>query len=88
MRLKTMTCAAALAAAALLVPATAGAAEWTPYDRPAENGIVTDKDVKITMRDGIVLSADVHRPDKPGRYPVILTQTPYNKVSALGSANP
>ena len=88
MRVKTMSRAAALAAAALLAPSTAAAAEWTPYDRPADNGVVTDKDVPITMRDGIVLSADVYRPDEPGRYPVIVTQTPYNKITALGSANP
>ena len=36
-------------------------------------------DVPVTMSDGVILSADVYRPDKPGRYPVLLTQTPYNK---------
>jgi len=33
--------------------------------------------VRIPMRDGAELAADVHRPDAPGRYPTILVQTPY-----------
>lgn len=36
-------------------------------------------DVPITMDDGIVLRADVYRPIKDGRYPVILTYGPYAK---------
>jgi putative CocE/NonD family hydrolase len=31
------------------------------------------------MRDGTTLYADVYRPEVPGRYPVILTRTPYDK---------
>lgn len=65
-------------AGALLVPAAAHA-DWTSYDRPAQFATVTDKDVPITMSDGVTLYADVIRPDKPGRYPVMLEQTPYNK---------
>ena len=62
------------------LPSSALAApQWTKYDRPETNGMVVDKDVPITMSDGAILSADVYRPDKPGRYPVLLTQTPYNK---------
>src|SRR3954447_12736460 len=73
---------------ASLLPATAGAAErWTPYDRPAQYAEVVDKDVPITMSDGTVLRADVHRPDAPGRFPVLLTQTPYNKTGVLSGAN-
>jgi len=37
--------------------------------------------VMISMRDGIKLAADIHRPDKPGKYPVILARTPYGKYS-------
>src|SRR3954454_16111385 len=84
----TLRAALVLTLLSLLVPSTALAEGWTTYDRPAINGVVTDKDVPITMRDGIILSADVYRPDKPGRYPVIITQTPYNKSSgAVVSAN-
>ena len=40
---------------------------WTPYDRPAQNGIVEEKNVPITMSDGVQLNAIVRRPDTPGR---------------------
>jgi putative CocE/NonD family hydrolase len=80
-----------LIAVTLLLLASTGSASaaprWTPYDRPAQFGEVVDSDVPITMSDGTVLRADVHRPDKPGRYPVLVTQTPYNKVGPLGGAN-
>ena len=63
----------------------AHAARWTPYDRPATNGVVTQRDVKIPMRDGTILRANVMRPDKPGRYPVLLMQTPYGKDTVGGT---
>ena len=33
-------------------------------------------------RDGVRLAADIIRPSKPGRYPVILMRTPYDKIVA------
>src|ERR1022692_3523984 len=36
-------------------------------------------DRRIPMRDGVTLSADVYRPDAEGRFPVILSRTPYLK---------
>ena len=38
-----------------------------------------EADVEATMRDGVVLRADVYRPDVDGKFPVILERTPYNK---------
>jgi putative CocE/NonD family hydrolase len=35
--------------------------------------------VPMKMRDGTILYADIFRPDKPGRYPAVLTRLPYNK---------
>ncbi len=35
--------------------------------------------VGVPMRDGLRLSTDVYLPDAPGRFPVILIRTPYNK---------
>jgi putative CocE/NonD family hydrolase len=35
--------------------------------------------VPVKMRDGTLLYADVWRPDKAGKFPAILTRTPYNK---------
>jgi predicted acyl esterase len=61
--------------------------EATAYDRPEQySSYITEKDVFITMRDGVILAADIHRPDGPGPFPVILTQTPYNKNQS-GSEN-
>ncbi len=87
--------AAAAVAMTMLGAASAGAATgdggtWTQYTRPAQYAAVTDKDVAITMRDGTVLKANVSRPDAPGRYPVLVTQTPYGKDGAgvaLGGAS-
>lgn len=41
--------------------------------------VVVEKNVPVPMRDGVVLQADVFRPAAPGKYPVILQRTPYNK---------
>src|SRR5436190_7482806 len=76
--------------AVLIAPATSAAA---PNLQPAglKPGpdryprVSTTKDVPIVMRDGTRLYADVHRPARAngsparGRFPVILTQDPYNK---------
>src|SRR5258706_12295950 len=56
--------------------------KWTAYDRPAQYAIVVDKEVPIMMRDGVVLYSDVSRPDAPGRFPVLITMTPYSKAIA------
>jgi putative CocE/NonD family hydrolase len=44
----------------------------------------TEKDVMVRMRDGVTLATDVYRPARgevpvEGRFPVILTRTPYDK---------
>jgi uncharacterized protein len=41
--------------------------------------VVTEKSVPLKTRDGVTLYADVIRPDAPGRFPVLLSRTPYNK---------
>jgi uncharacterized protein len=45
-------------------------------------GIVTERDVAVTMRDGVVLRSHVFRPDGPGEFPGILLRTPYGKPEA------
>jgi uncharacterized protein len=57
--------------------------------RPAEFGVVVEKNVMIPTRDGARLAADLYRParsDKPvpGRFPALLTRTPYNKDGTAG----
>lgn len=46
-------------------------------------GIHADLGVRIPMRDGVRLSANIFRPAGTGRFPVILVRTPYGKGSAL-----
>ena len=49
-----------------------------------ESSLNIEKDVPVPMRDGTVLRADVYRPATPGKYPVILQRTPYNKNLLAG----
>lgn len=35
-----------------------------------------DNDAAVPMRDGITLMADVHRPDAPGQFPVLIAASP------------
>src|SRR5262249_56546466 len=39
----------------------------------------TEKGVKIKMRDGVELVADIVRPAEDGKYPTILERTPYGR---------
>ncbi|MCL4561100.1 MAG: CocE/NonD family hydrolase [Chloroflexi bacterium] len=41
--------------------------------------IFVERDIEVRMRDGIVLRADVYRPDVETRLPVLLQRTPYGK---------
>src|ERR1700736_3185827 len=41
--------------------------------------IVTQHDVPLKTRDGVTLYADIYRPKSPGKFPVILMRTPYDK---------
>lgn len=62
-----------------------------PYEGSAQSWeTVTETNVRIPMRDGVLLAADIHRPaidGKPasGPFPVLLERTPYDK-SAPASA--
>jgi putative CocE/NonD family hydrolase len=38
-----------------------------------------DRNVRVPMRDGVELAADIYRPRRAGRRPVILMRTPYGK---------
>jgi predicted acyl esterase len=52
------------------------------------DGMRIDWDVPIPMNDGIVLRADVFRPDDDGVYPVIMTYGPYAKGLAFQDGYP
>jgi uncharacterized protein len=40
---------------------------------------VIENDVAVKMRDGVVLRADIYRPQTTGKFPILLERTPYNK---------
>jgi uncharacterized protein len=76
--------AAALAVLILLVPAEPrsavqdGASVRFPADVAPRNDILIDNLVAIRMRDGVTLYADVYRPVGDGRFPVLISRTPYS----------
>ncbi len=43
------------------------------------DGMIVEWDVPIEMDDGLVLRADVFRPETEGKYPVLMTYGPYGK---------
>jgi len=44
--------------------------------QPIHN-VIEELDVKVTMRDGIMLSTNIFRPDAEGKFPALLVRTPY-----------
>ena len=49
-----------------------------PADVPPRNDILIENRVPARMRDGVTLYADVYRPAGAGRFPVIVSRTPYS----------
>ena len=45
----------------------------------AAEGVTIEKDVAVPMRDGVVLRANVFRPEQGGPFPVLVMRTPYGK---------
>jgi len=60
---------------ALLVTALCVAAQT----RPVSEQIRVESNLVVPMRDGVKLYADVYRPARDGRFPVIVVRTPYGK---------
>jgi uncharacterized protein len=55
---------------------------------PTPPGLKIEKDVMVVMPDGVKLACNVYRPDKPGKFPVILSLTPYGKDQTPPMYNP
>jgi uncharacterized protein len=53
---------------------------------PGNVEISVDRDVKVPMRDGVILRADVYRPQSDRPVPVLLLRTPYGKGGAQSPA--
>ena len=43
--------------------------------------VIVEPDMECTVRDGVILRADVYHPQDGGDYPVLLCRTPYNKLT-------
>ena len=73
-----------LALSATLERPTSGAEQpaaqvrFPPADVAPRNDILVENRVPIRMRDGVTLYADVYRPAEEGRYPVLVSRTPYS----------
>ncbi len=49
------------------------------FKTEVREGMRVDWDVPIEMDDGLILRANVYRPDDDGQYPVIMSHGPYGK---------
>lgn len=47
-----------------------------------EDDMIVERNVAIEMRDGVVLRADIYRPNTDARLPVLVYRTPYDKEYA------
>jgi uncharacterized protein len=48
--------------------------------------VIVERGVAVPMRDGVVLRADVYRPDTSSRVPAVLARTPYDRSFPLTPA--
>src|SRR4030042_1793585 len=49
-------------------------------------GIKLDENIYVTMRDGVKIAVDIYRPEAEGRYPALLSMSPYIKEIQLWPA--
>lgn len=47
--------------------------------QPALYPVTVQTNVRVKMRDGVSLVCDIYRPKAEGKFPVLLTRTPYNR---------
>lgn len=61
--------------------------DFLPTKDAVTHDVRVDHDVEMTTRDGVVLRADVYRPNIRSKVPAIILRTPYDKGSR-GYSNP
>ncbi|HJP91415.1 MAG TPA: CocE/NonD family hydrolase [Pyrinomonadaceae bacterium] len=49
--------------------------------------VAIEQSVKVKMRDGVLLAADIYRPVSDEKFPVLLERTPYNRTDEAAMAN-
>jgi len=57
-------------------------AEWPPVEGRGACSVIKQSNVEARMRDGVILRADVYRPQTSDPVPVILMRTQYGKAAA------
>lgn len=72
-----LLCALAVLSAAFEKPIQAQSAQ--PAAAPTRYEVAIQANVPVKMRDGVTLIADIYRPKAQGKFPVLLTRTPYNR---------
>jgi uncharacterized protein len=55
----------------------------TPAHAAGPYAVTYERNVVLTMRDGVKLRADIYRPTANGKFPVLLERTPYNKDNEI-----
>jgi predicted acyl esterase len=53
--------------------------DWRELISQPKYGIKVEKDVYVTMRDGVRLAIDIYRPNARGKFPALLAMSPYGK---------
>jgi uncharacterized protein len=53
----------------------------------AQAPIQADTGIAVPMRDGVVLRADLYRPARGSRFPVLLYRTPYGRTDTVGGSS-
>jgi len=51
--------------------------------RADSNEVTIERDLSVKMRDGVTLRADICHPKADGKFPVLLTRTPYDKKEVM-----
>ena len=74
---------AALCIWALLLQLSIGSASAQERVPTGVPGMIFERDVIVTMTDGLKLRANVYRPEKEGRFPVVMLHGPYGKDTHL-----
>ncbi|MBM3946240.1 MAG: CocE/NonD family hydrolase, partial [SAR202 cluster bacterium] len=52
---------------------------------PREFSVVVEKNREIRLRDGTPTYADIFRPQRDGKVPVVVVRTPYDKEASMGT---
>src|SRR5213593_3120516 len=54
----------------------------SPASSAGDYKVTIQTGVPVRMRDGVTLIADIYQPAAPGKFPVLLQRTPYNRRDA------